>query len=79
MFAPSVADPAQRAKIVEAAKQDLWSTYKQVPELGGAETASRYDKLLKEIQKSMGEEEKGLNEFKQLDARAAAASAEKQP
>ncbi len=79
LFAPSVADPAQRAKIVEAAKQDLWSTYKQVPELGGAETASRYDKLLKEIQKSMGEEEKGLNEFKQLDARAAAASAEKQP
>lgn len=71
-FAMAEKDTAKQAKILEAAKQDLWYTYKLHPELGGPETAARYDRLLKQIQKSLGGDETGLSEFKQRDAEPAA-------
>jgi hypothetical protein len=67
-------DPAKKAKVLETAKQDLWFTYKLHPELGGNETARRYDDLLKQIQKSLGNPETGLKEFKDRDAAEAAAA-----
>lgn len=63
-------DEAKRTKILEAANQDLWYTYKLYPKLGGDETAARYDRLLKQIQKSLGKQETGLTEFKERDAAA---------
>jgi tetratricopeptide (TPR) repeat protein len=64
-------DAAKRAKILEAAKQDLWITYKLQPELGGQETAARYDRLLKQIQHALAAKETGLDEFRQRDATSA--------
>jgi len=60
-------DAAKKAKILEAAKQDLWFTYKLHPDLGGEATTARYDRLLKQIQKHQGAKEIGLAEFKQRD------------
>ncbi|MEX2113886.1 MAG: hypothetical protein WD845_11920 [Pirellulales bacterium] len=57
-------DAQKRANILAAAKQDLWTTFKLRPELGGEETAVRYDRLLKLIQASLGEKEAGLQEFR---------------
>jgi hypothetical protein len=65
-------DEAKKKKILEAAKQDLWMTYKLRPDLGGNETAARYDRLLKQIQKSLGNKETGLTEFKEREATAPA-------
>lgn len=63
-------DEAKRKKILEAAKQDLWLTYKQRPDLGGDEKAARYEQLLKQIQKSLGNQETGLTEFKEREKEA---------
>jgi len=61
-------DGAKRTRILKAAKQDLWLTYKLRPDLGGDESRARYDRLLKRIQKSLGGQEIGLREFEQRDA-----------
>jgi len=73
-FALTENDSAKRAKILEAAKQDLWYTYKLQPELGGESTIGQYDQLLKRIQKSLGDQEVGLAEFKTRDAASASNS-----
>jgi tetratricopeptide (TPR) repeat protein len=67
-YALSHKDEAKRTKILEAAVQDLWFTYKLYPKLGGDETSARYDRLLKQIQKSLGKPETGLKEFEERDA-----------
>ncbi len=58
---------AKRAKFLDAAKQDLWYTYKLHPNLGGEKTAAKYDRLLKQVQKGLGNKEIGIEEFKQRD------------
>lgn len=63
-------DADKRTKILNAAKQDLWFTYKLHPTLGGEATLARYDGLLKQIQKNLGEKEAGLAEFKQRDQKS---------
>jgi hypothetical protein len=63
-------DDAKRSRILSAAKQDLWFTYKLHPDLGGEATLNQYDRLLREIQKSLGEKELGLAEFKQRDVKS---------
>ena len=73
-YAESEKDPERRGKILEAAKQDLWYTYKLHPELGGAQKKARFDAVLKMIQKAQGAQQNGLEEFK---AREAAAVSEK--
>jgi tetratricopeptide (TPR) repeat protein len=74
-YALSQSDAARRSKVLEAAKQDLWITYKLRPDLGGQETAARYDRLLKQIQRDLGRQETGLEEFKQRDAAGATTAA----
>jgi hypothetical protein len=51
-YALAQKDAARRNKVLEAAVQDLWSTYKHGTELGGAETSARYDRTLKLHQKA---------------------------
>lgn len=67
-------DPARRTKVLEAAVNDLWQTYKLHPDLGDAETAARYDRELKKLQKALGQPQTGLEEFKKRDAETAAAT-----
>jgi tetratricopeptide (TPR) repeat protein len=69
-YALTQEDEAKRKKILEAAKQDLWMTFKLRPNLGGEETSARYDQMLKQIQKSLGDKEAGLVEFKERDVAA---------
>jgi tetratricopeptide (TPR) repeat protein len=66
-YALAEKDRKKAIRILEAAKQDLWLTYKLHPDLGGDTTLARYDKLLKQIQKNMGGKETGLEEFKQRE------------
>jgi tetratricopeptide (TPR) repeat protein len=72
-FALGEKDKDQRTKILEWAKQDLWYTYKLYPNLGGEKKSAQYDRMLKQIQKSLGASETGLTEFKERDAAAASA------
>jgi tetratricopeptide (TPR) repeat protein len=74
-YALAQKDADRRAKILENAVQDLWTTYKLRPDLGGPETTARYDRMLKMIQKTLGRQESGLAEFKQRDAASADAAA----
>ena len=51
--------PRVTKEILEAAKEDLWQTYKLHPDLGGEKRFARYDRLLKQIQKGLGAKESG--------------------
>lgn len=73
-YALAQKDKARRTRVLQAAVQDLWSTYKHRSTLGGRETAARYDRSLKKIQKALGKPETGLAEFKQRDAANTAAA-----
>jgi len=66
-------DEAQRKRYLDSAKQDLWYTYKLVPDLGGAETSAEYEALLKKLQAGLGAEPNGLDEFKAREAATKAA------
>ncbi|MEX0978214.1 MAG: hypothetical protein WDZ48_05155, partial [Pirellulales bacterium] len=72
-YALAQKDQDRRTKILQAAVQDLWSTYKLFPDLGGPDTSARYDRVLKTIQKALGQPDIGLAEFNQRDAASAAA------
>jgi hypothetical protein len=72
-YALAQKDEARRTKVLEAAVQDLWQTYKLRPDLGGSETTARYDRALKKLQNALGRKESGLKEFQERDAAAAAA------
>ncbi|MGD9721706.1 MAG: tetratricopeptide repeat protein [Pirellulales bacterium] len=67
-YALAQEDARKRKEILDAAKQDLWFTYKLRPDLGGEEIRPRYDRLLKQIQTALGDEPTGLTEFSQRDA-----------
>lgn len=76
-YAQSLKKDAKESKtILEAAKHDLWMTYKTHPELGGGDKAKQYDALLRQIQSGLGEKESGLTEFKERDAATADADAQ---
>jgi tetratricopeptide (TPR) repeat protein len=76
-YSLTLKEKAKRDKILEAAKQDLWITYKLHPNLGGQQTAAKYDSRLKQVQKELGNKVTGLVEFKDREAAAEAAAAKK--
>ena len=63
-----VKDSAVKTKTIESARQDLWFTYRTFPSLGGPESTAEYERLLKRIQKSLGEQAVGFQEFKSREA-----------
>lgn len=64
-YAMAEKDPTKRQNILKAAIQDVNSTYKVRPDLGGEATRARYDQLLKTIQKALGQPEVGLEVLKE--------------
>jgi tetratricopeptide (TPR) repeat protein len=74
-FALTEKDTKRSKPILEAAKQDLWSTFTRHADLGGEDNLGRCDQLLKLIQKSLGEQQIGLEEFKVREEAAATKSA----
>jgi hypothetical protein len=75
LYALTEKDSKKSKAILDAAKQDLWITYKQHPELGGEKSLAKYEGLLKKIQKSLGGKESGLEEFKQRETASTTTSA----
>ncbi len=67
-YAMAEKDPTKRENILKAAVQDVLSTYKVRPDLGGEATRARYNQLLKTIQKALGQPEVGLEAFKESEA-----------
>ena len=65
-------DPQRRQKLLQAAVEDVRTTYKVRPELGGAETMAKYDRVLKRVQKALGQPETGLAEITKPPESAAA-------
>lgn len=59
---------AKRRKTINAAREDLWITYKLYPDLGGQEQAEEYNRMLKQIQRGLGEKAIGLEEFRRRSA-----------
>lgn len=70
-YAMAEKDPQKRQNILNAGVQDVLSTFKVHPGLGGDATRAKYEQLLKAIQKALGQPEIGLKAF---DQPAAAAS-----
>jgi len=70
-YAMTQKDEARRRKVLEAAVGDLRSTYGLTPELGGPETAARYDTLLKQVQKALGQPEAGIKAFQEAAQQSA--------
>lgn len=68
LYGLQVKDPGVKKKTIESAKQDLWFTYRTFPSLGGAESAAENERLLKKIQKALGEKVTGFQEFKNREA-----------
>jgi hypothetical protein len=64
-------DKAKGKRTINAAKEDLWITYKLYPDLGGEARSQEYNRLLVQIQRALGEKTAGLEEFRR---RAAAAN-----
>jgi hypothetical protein len=60
------ASQAEKERLLKVAKQGIWSVYAIVDaELGGGQWKTKNDRLLREIQKALGEPETGLKEFEQ--------------
>jgi tetratricopeptide (TPR) repeat protein len=55
---------AKRRKTINAAREDLWITYKLYPDLGGQARSEEYNRMLKQIQRGLGEKVIGLEEFR---------------
>lgn len=68
-------DKNKRRKTIDAAKQDLWLTYKLYPNLGGPQRAEEYNCMLKQIQRALGDKTSGLEEFRKRAAEADRAAA----
>jgi len=66
-YALAEKDPTKRQNILKAAVQDVLSTYKVRPDMGGETTRARYNQLLKTIQKALGQPEVGLEAFKEAE------------
>ena len=57
---------AEKERLLKVAKQGIWSVYAIVDtELGGAQWKTKNDRLLRDIQRALGETETGLKEFEQ--------------
>ena len=56
---------SQKLRLLKAAKQGLWLTYRQYPKLGGPLWRAKYDQLLRRIQRELGEPAVGLQAFEQ--------------
>ncbi len=69
-YAMAEKDPGKRENILKAAIEDVRSTYKLRPDLGGDETRAKYEKLLRSIQKALGQPENGLEMFQESAASA---------
>jgi tetratricopeptide (TPR) repeat protein len=67
-------DKNKRNRTIDAARQDLWITYKLYPQLGGEDTMAEYNRLLMQIQRSLGEKPLGLEEFRRRAAKFDAAA-----
>jgi tetratricopeptide (TPR) repeat protein len=67
---------AKRRKTIDAAKEDLWITYKLYPDLGGQATSEEYNRVLKQIQRGLGEKAIGLEEFRRRSAEIQKAAAQ---
>ena len=63
-------EESKRARTLTAAKDDMWTTYKLYPTLGGKARADEYNRLLVKIQKALGEKPIGLEEFRRRSAKA---------
>jgi tetratricopeptide (TPR) repeat protein len=61
-------DKEKRRKTLDAARQDLWFTYNLYPNLGGPARTEEYNRLLKQIQTTLGDKSIGLEEFHQKSA-----------
>jgi hypothetical protein len=57
---------AEKERLLKVAKQGIWSVYAIVDaELGGGQWKTKNDRLLRDIQRALGESETGLKEFEQ--------------
>ncbi|HEX4143852.1 MAG TPA: hypothetical protein VHY91_09990 [Pirellulales bacterium] len=68
LYGLTVTDPAVRGKTFDSAKNDLWVTFRMYPKLGGPQSSSQYDLLLKRIQQQLHQPLEGLREFKEREA-----------
>jgi hypothetical protein len=59
------------------AKQDIGSTYRYRPGLGGTESFQQFERLLKKVQEALKEEPIGIQEFKNAAATSPSAQARK--
>ncbi|MEQ8787474.1 MAG: hypothetical protein RIC55_14315 [Pirellulaceae bacterium] len=66
-YALQKSEKADRIKYTEMAKGDIDMTYNLYPDLGGEVWTKKYDALVKEIQKELGESPIGLAAFKSAD------------
>ncbi len=53
-------DPARKNEYLKRARRAISITYRQFPEMGGADWRPRYDRLLQRIQRELGEPLEGL-------------------
>ncbi|GEM_PF-220435 len=58
-------DPARKNEYLKRASKDIAITYRLFPEMGGADWRPQYDRLLKRIQRALGEPTTGLLALKQ--------------
>ena len=58
-------DPTRKNEYLKRAKQDISVTYRLFPEMGGPQWQPRYDRLLKRIQRDLGEPAQGLQALQQ--------------
>jgi tetratricopeptide (TPR) repeat protein len=56
-------DPQRRQRLLQAALQDVRTTFNVKPDLGGPQTSAKYEQALKQVQKALGQPEVGLQEF----------------
>jgi tetratricopeptide (TPR) repeat protein len=71
LFAATIKDPQVKEKTLKDAKRDIQQTYNHDPELGGQANKQKTDVLLRELQKELGEQVIGLQEFAQPAANPA--------
>jgi cellulose synthase operon protein C len=62
-YAKRVPDADTKKRWLDLARQDVLFTFRLYPELGGSHWKSRFDRLLKQIQQTRGEQPLGLAEF----------------
>ena len=64
-------EKSKRTRTLNAARDDMWVTYKLYPKLGGKTRTDEYNRLLIKIQKAIGDKPIGLEEFRRRSVEAA--------